>query len=222
MRWVVDGWWRLVRFGFRLLYNEFAFTYDLVSKIVSLGSWRCWQRSALQHLTVSRTALVLELAHGTGDLQIDLQQAGYKTIGYDLSPFMGQITRRKLHQHHLPAALARGRAQQLPFIDCSVDAVIATFPTEFIVDPQTLDEVYRLLPADGQFIIVLNGTFTGRGVVQRFLEFLYRITGQRAAANHSLYRHVLDLFTAHGFEAQIHEETCPGSVVQLLVATKRV
>jgi hypothetical protein len=45
-------WWGLVRFGFRLLYNEFAFTYDTVSKVVSLGAWRCWQRAALKYLAV--------------------------------------------------------------------------------------------------------------------------------------------------------------------------
>ncbi|MCZ7544410.1 MAG: hypothetical protein M5R40_13175 [Anaerolineae bacterium] len=39
-------WWALVRFGFRLLYNELAFTYDLVSRVVSLGQWRAWQRAA--------------------------------------------------------------------------------------------------------------------------------------------------------------------------------
>jgi hypothetical protein len=50
MRSAPSLWWRLVRFGFRLLYNEFAFSYDLVSKVVSLGAWRCWQQSALKHL----------------------------------------------------------------------------------------------------------------------------------------------------------------------------
>ena len=30
-------WWSLIRFGFRLLYNEMAFTYDTVSWVVSLG-----------------------------------------------------------------------------------------------------------------------------------------------------------------------------------------
>ncbi|MBM4425321.1 MAG: hypothetical protein FJ030_18410, partial [Chloroflexi bacterium] len=33
----------LLRLAFRLLYNEFAFTYDLVSWAVSVGQWRQWQ-----------------------------------------------------------------------------------------------------------------------------------------------------------------------------------
>ena len=67
------AWWALVTFGFRLLYNEMAFTYDWVSWIVSLGQWRAWQRSALEHITAPPGTRVLELAHGTGNMQIDLR-----------------------------------------------------------------------------------------------------------------------------------------------------
>ena len=35
-------WWRFVRFGFRLLYNEFAWTYDFVAWVVSFGQWKAW------------------------------------------------------------------------------------------------------------------------------------------------------------------------------------
>ncbi|MCB9446672.1 MAG: class I SAM-dependent methyltransferase, partial [Ardenticatenaceae bacterium] len=40
-------WKKLIRFGFRLLYNELAWTYDAVSWLVSLGDWRSWQQAAL-------------------------------------------------------------------------------------------------------------------------------------------------------------------------------
>ena len=174
---MIDLWQRLVRFGFRLLYNELAFSYDLVSRIVSLGAWRCWQRTALRHLNVSPEDWVLELAHGTGNLQIDLQKAAYRTIGFDLSPQMGRIARKKLLQKRLPVLLARGRAQQLPFAAGRFAAVIATFPTEFIIEDETLTEISRVLSDGGQLIVVASGVFTGRGMLQRFLEWLYRITG---------------------------------------------
>ena len=69
-----QAWWALVRFGFRLLYNELAFTYDTVSWVVSLGAWRCWVDAALAHL--DGQSPVLELAHGPGNLHIDLALAG--------------------------------------------------------------------------------------------------------------------------------------------------
>src|SRR5579859_7143714 len=95
---VVRVYSRLLNLGFRLLYNEMAWTYDAVSWIVSAGEWRAWQRSALKHLNVAPGALILELAHGTANLQRDLRAAGYDSIGLDLSEAMGRIARRKLRR----------------------------------------------------------------------------------------------------------------------------
>lgn len=226
---ILAPWWRLVKFGFRLLYNEMAFTYDSVSKVVSLGAWRCWQRAALKHLHVSAGARILELAHGTGDLQLDLFAAGYKPIGYDLSPYMGRITRRKLGRQGLQPRLIRGKVQQLPFKTGTFDAIICTFPTDFIVERQTLAEARRVLRPGGSFIIVMNGAFTGKGLIVRLLEWVYRITGQRkqqdgAPAGESLtkqvYERFLQNFTQNGFEAQLVEEPCPRSRAQLVVAQR--
>lgn len=212
-------WWRLVTFGFRLLYNELAFTYDLVSKIVSLGAWRCWQRSALRHLAEPGALPVLELAHGTGDLQIDLQNAGYATIGYDLSPHMGRIAGAKLYRHGLRARLVRGKAQALPFADGCFSVVVSTFPTAFIVAPETLREVWRVLAANGQFIIVPSGVLTGTGIITRFIEWLYRITGQRDGDGplEALSEHIRDF----GFEAVMHMEDCPRSRALVIIARKK-
>ncbi len=210
-------WWRLVKFGFRLLYNELAFTYDAVSSVVSLGAWRCWQRAALKHVPAGADQRVLELAHGTGNLQLDFYAAGYRVIGYDLSPYMGRIAQRKLRQRGLPVRLAQGRAQQLPFPAQSFAAVVSTFPTNFILAPETLHEIYRILEPGGRLVIVPNGVLTGGGVVQRGLEWLYAITGQREDAPFD----VNTLFAAYGFEAELVQEKCPRSLAQVIIAEKR-
>jgi ubiquinone/menaquinone biosynthesis C-methylase UbiE len=212
-----NPWWRLVRFGFRLLYNEMAFTYDWVSYIVSLGAWRCWQRAALKHLAAQPGAIILELAHGTGNLQLDLLGAGYQTIGYDLSPFMGRIAKAKLTHHGYPAKLVRGQAQRLPFPAGAFAAVVSTFPTDFIVQPETLREVSRILQPQGQFIIVPNGVLTGGGVSGAGIEWLYRITGQRDESTSSFK----DFFTPYGFDAERFAELCPRSIAHVIVAQKR-
>jgi ubiquinone/menaquinone biosynthesis C-methylase UbiE len=214
---VINLWWRLVRFGFRLLYNEMAFTYDLVSNIVSLGAWRCWQRTALKHLHVELGKRVLEIAHGTGNLQLDLREAGYRSIGYDLSPYMGRIAKSKLIRHGYAPNLIRGKAQQLPFSTTTFAAVISTFPTDFIVQAETLREVHRILEPAGQFIIVPNGVLTGGGVSGAGIEWLYRVTGQRGDTS----LNIADFFAAHGFDAQMISEQCPRSVAQVIVARKR-
>lgn len=206
-------WWALVRFGFRLLYNEFAFTYDTVSWVVSLGQWRCWVDSALAYL--DDRSPVLELAHGTGNLQLDLSAAGYRAVGYDLSPAMGGIAQRKLRRSGLQSRLVRGRAQRLPFASDSFAAVVSTFPTDFITAPETLHEVYRILRPDGVFVIVPNAVLVGSGWSARALEWLYRITGQRAAVNPQA---IAPLFAP--FSIEVSEEQCPQSVVTVIVGRK--
>jgi ubiquinone/menaquinone biosynthesis C-methylase UbiE len=209
-------WWGLIRFGFRLLYNEFAWTYDIVSRVVSLGQWRAWQRTALLHLGPPG-GRVLELAHGTGDLQLDLRSAGYDSVGLDLSPYMGRIARRKLLRRGVASPqLVRASAYHLPFAAGAFDAVVSTFPTPFILQPEVLREAHRVLCRGGQLVIVFNGLLTARTPAARSLEWLYEVTGQRgpfpgdpAAA-----------FREAGFDARVITETLPRSVVLLTVAGK--
>jgi ubiquinone/menaquinone biosynthesis C-methylase UbiE len=211
-------WWRLVKFGFRLLYNEMAFTYDTVSWIVSLGEWRSWQRAALKHLHVEPGQQVLELAHGTANLQIDLYAAAIRSIALDFSPYMGSIARRKLSQHSIPYRLLRARAQALPFRDSQFGAVVSTFPTDFIVDPATIAEVYRVLQPGGRLVFVPNGQLTGGGVAKQGLEVAYRATGQRGPWPHRIE----DRFTQAGFTLAEVLEPCRISVAQVIIAQKPV
>jgi ubiquinone/menaquinone biosynthesis C-methylase UbiE len=216
----MNWWWRLVKFGFRLLYNEMAFTYDWVSKLVSFGAWRCWQRSALKYL--QPTGLVLELAHGTGDLQLDLHTAGHHSIGYDLSPYMGRIAQRKLKRSDVPARLARGKAQSLPFASNTFQSVVCTFPTSFVFESQTLAEVHRVLNPGGQFVIVISGVFTTGGAAAGFLEWLYKITGQQNTEREAgEIDRMLRFFADHGFQAVLQREPCPRSYAVLIVADKQ-
>ena len=213
----LPGPWRsLVRFGFRLLYNEMAFTYDSVSWLVSLGDWHSWQRAGIKHLNVASGARVLELAHGTANLQIDLRAAGIDSVGIDFSAAMGRIARRKMIQHGLVPRLARARAQALPFPAKTFAAVIATFPTEFIVDPATLDEVHRVLKDAGRLVIVPNGVLTKGGVAREGLEAAYRVTGQREAWP----ARVSERFTAAGFSLTKVVEPSRIGLAEVLIAEK--
>jgi len=220
----VPIWWRLVRFGFWLLYQPLAFTYDAVSWAVSMGAWRAWTRAALQFVAPDE-GRILELAHGTGNLQCDLQARGYDAVGVDLSPQMGRIAARKLLRAGARPWLARCRAQALPFADGSFHAVIATFPTDFIVDPRTLAEVRRVLSREGRLIIVPGAGFTKGGVVRRALEIAYRVTGQGSgdveAAQHAAGDMMAQRLSPFGFTTTLHVVDCPRSQALVVLAIKR-
>ncbi len=209
-------WWTLVRFGFRLLYNEMAFTYDTVSWIVSLGQWRDWQRVALAHLNTPPGATILELAHGTGSFEIDLRCAGYRTAALDLSPAMGHLARHNIRRWGYRAPLVRARAQALPFPDQHFPAAVSTFPTEFIVDPATLREVHRVLKPGGRLVVVFSGVLTRGSAVKDALEFAYRVTGQRSPWPVNVEQRFADA----GFHAEMVVEELARSTVLLFVAEK--
>lgn len=172
-------WRRLVGFGFRLLYHEMAWSYDLVAWLVSLGQWRAWRQTALPHLVGER---VLELGHGPGHLLVALAERGFRPVGLDVSPHMGRLARRRLRRARLTPPLVHARAQTLPFAAHSFDSVAATFPTAYIVDPATLKEVARVLRPGGRLVVVVGAQLCGQDPLCRFVEWLYFITGQREAA----------------------------------------
>ena len=209
---------KLWRFGFRLLYNECALAYDIVSAAVSLGRWRSWQRSALAFLPAPDAGPVLELAHGTGDLQLDLRGAGYRAVGLDLSRNMGRLARRKLARYEMRAALVRGDAARLPVKSGSLAALLCTFPTSFIHQPQTLSEIERVLQRDGRAVIVLAGFLDGRSPIRVLIKALYRLTGQAhdKVAEHEL----LDLFHTPGLRAEARLKRLADSVAQIVILTK--
>lgn len=211
-----SAWHTLLKFGFRLLYNEMAFTYDLVANVVSLGQWWDWQRTALPFLPDPAAGTILELAHGTGRLQVDLHAGGWRSIGYDLSPNMSRITQHRLHKKRLPARLVRGMAQHLPFPNETFSAVISTFPTPFIVEAATLQEVHRVLQPGRRLIFVPTGVLTKGGIARQALENAYRVTGQRSGWGMDLPAH----FKEHGFEVTIHTIELKRSITQVIVAEK--
>ena len=103
---------------------------------------------------------------------------GLAPLGLDLSPHMGRQAHRRMQRAELIIPLLRARAQALPFRTASLDSVVATFPTEFIVDPRTLREVTRALRSGGRLIVAVWSRFEGTGFLARFLRGLYRVTGQ--------------------------------------------
>lgn len=172
-------WWGFLRLFFRLLYNEFAWAYDLVAWIVSLGQWNAWGRTAIPYLAPhKRCERVLELAHGPGHLLLTMAERGMTPVGLDLSLHMGRLARQRLRKARLTVPLVRARAQALPFCDGCFDRAVTAFPTEFILDRATLWETARVLRPDGRLVVVAWAHLGEHSWLARFIGWLYRVTGQ--------------------------------------------
>lgn len=204
----------LLRLFFDLLYNRLAWTYDLVSWTVSIGQWRRWQQTALPFL---RPGPVLEIAHGTGNLMLDLHRAGHAPVGLDLSPAMGAIARKKLRAQAVRLPLIRARVQALPFASGAFASLVSTFPTEFVVDSQAIAEFYRVLAPGGALVIVPAAQITGTALLDRVAEWLFRITGQSAAPGLAL---LANPYLPAGFSTRIERVRLARSVVTVIIAER--
>jgi ubiquinone/menaquinone biosynthesis C-methylase UbiE len=209
---------RFLRTFFALLYNQLAWTYDLVSWVVSAGQWRLWQRSVLPFLPGRP---VLEVAHGTGNLLLDLVSLGLEPVGLDLSPAMGRLAshklKRRLGSKTLPVPLVRGSVEALPFAANSLASVVSTFPTDFIVQPNVIAEFYRVLRPGGAFVCVPAAQITGPALVDRWAAWLFRVTGQSPTG---WFAPLVERFQEAGFRARLEQVRQARSRVMVIVAEK--
>lgn len=160
---------------FHLLYHQFAWTYDWIADIVSIGRWNEWIHLATPYLYEPP---ILELGHGPGHLQVTLHKKGKRVYGIDASRQMIGIAKKRLHDEGCSALLVQGKSECLPYPTNNFRFVVATFPSEFIIKPETLCEIWRVLNDKGELIIVATAWITGDKIMDRMAAWLFRVTGQ--------------------------------------------
>ncbi len=164
-----------------LLYHPFAFCYDCVAAIVSFGQWKNWTFSVTPFIQGKK---ILELGFGPGHLQNHLQSREYQVFGIDKSRQMLKIASKRITVKQSSCfaetapAILRGDAQNIPFQSDIFDTVVATFPTEYIFDTNTLKNIDRVLKKDGVFVILLAAFPVEKPFGAKMLKTLYQLTGQ--------------------------------------------
>ncbi len=205
---------RLIAYGFELLYNDLAWLYDPVSWIVSRGMWRKWQQAAWPYLPPD--GRILDAGCGPGHLLTDLADGGCQPVGLDLSPAMLRLAKKGLQRREVAASLCRGRVQALPFAPQSFAAIISSFPTAYVYDRDWMYQAHRVLKRGGRLVIIEAVSFPGKSLHSRWLEWLYRVTGQRAPAPD-----LLNLLTRSNLPGWRETVEVEGSTVEMVLAIKR-
>lgn len=205
-----------LRIFFYLLYHQFAWTYDWVAAIVSLGLWQSWVLSITHYLEGD---CILELGSGPGHLQRALwgkESKSASIFGLDASPQMGRIAWKNLKRAEIFPNLINGNVRNLPFPSHTFHSVAATFPTEYIFHSTTLAEIYRVLKPGGRMVVLTSAFITGRRRQERSAAWLFRVTGQSSP----LERRLLSPARQAGFHVKVEEIQLKTSVLMLLIAEK--
>lgn len=207
---------RFMRLFFRLLYHPFAWGYDLVASTVSLGRWNQWVLAAADLLPGPR---ILELGFGPGHLQAHFHKAGKPLFGLDESWQMARQAQRRLAKANFQARLSRGLAQRMPFASASFNNVVSTFPSPYIVDSDTLSEVWRVLAPGGRLVVLMGAWITGSSPSERFMRTVFQVTGQSPEENVDIVE-FLEPYQKAGFQASIRFVEKPGSRLMFILASK--
>jgi len=148
--------------GSGAMFDGIAPRYDLLNRLMSLGTDRLWRRRLVEVLAPESGQRILDLATGTGDVALEVlrQQPQAKVIGLDPSRAMLLIGRAKVARRKWGGAiqLLEGDAQRIPFPDRSFDGVTMAFGIRNVLDrPAALAEMVRVTRPGGRVCVLELG-----------------------------------------------------------------
>ncbi|MEW5803245.1 MAG: class I SAM-dependent methyltransferase [bacterium] len=130
------------------LYNRRAGMYDALVHILSLGLDLHYRRVAVERLHLRAGKRVLDLGCGTGlDLPLLSRAVGPlgEVVGLDLSPSMLQRANKRIQREKCPnVTLVLGNALDLPFEDCTFDAIFCDYLLSTLSATRVIEEAFRV------------------------------------------------------------------------------
>ena len=212
----------------RGMFDAIAPRYDLVNRVMTFGLDRGWRRRAVAALALPPGSVVLDLATGTGDLCRDLQAAGHRPVGVDLSWGMLAAARTS-------APLVHADVTRLPVPDAGVDGATCGFALRNLADLDAfLAELARVVRPGGRVAVLEvgqpespvlrwgHGVYFGR-VVPRIGGLLSDRSAYRYLPRSAAYLppppELLRRFGASGLTGATRRPLLAGAA-QLLVATR--
>lgn len=136
------------RTAVREMFDAIAPRYDLVNRVMTFRMDVGWRRRTVRDLNLGPGSTVLDLACGTGDLCIDLERAGLRPVGIDLS--FGMLANARTS-----VPLLQADALALPVPDGTVDGVTCGFALRnFVALEPFLAELGRVVRPGGRIALL--------------------------------------------------------------------
>jgi phosphatidylethanolamine/phosphatidyl-N-methylethanolamine N-methyltransferase len=133
--------------------------YDVQSGFYDATFGRLVQRriaTAIDHMNISPTDLVLDLGIGTGASLKYYPQHG-RIIGVDLSEGMLRLCRKRIAERQLEHAVVfQADAMRLPFADSTFDHVFISHVISVVSDPARLLREAQRVSKPGSRIVIVN------------------------------------------------------------------
>jgi demethylmenaquinone methyltransferase / 2-methoxy-6-polyprenyl-1,4-benzoquinol methylase len=143
----------------REMFSGIAGRYDLLNHVLSVNIDKRWRRIVREKLgTVldDPTAVVLDVACGTGDLSLELKKnAKARIIGSDFCHPMLAIAKDKTGEARELIPYVEGDAMRLPFADSTFNAVTIAFGLRNLSNFRDgLTELGRILKPGGKLAVL--------------------------------------------------------------------
>ena len=182
----------------RQMFDDIAPAYDFMNRAMTLGIDIWWRRLAVKRLKRIAPAHILDVATGTGDFAIQLNDSLHPQhiTGIDLSQGMLDEARRKVKGKGLESTISfeQGNCMALPMQDNTFDAVTVAFGVRnFEHLQQGYQEMARVLRPGGMLCVLELSTPTNPLI--RWFYDLYTLhiipaIGSMKSGDKSAYRYL--------------------------------
>lgn len=141
------------------MFAGIAGRYDLLNHLLSLNIDKGWRRKVsieLRSILDDPSAVVLDVACGTGDLSLELNRGSQaQIVGTDFCRPMLEGAKAKSANESRTIPYIEGDALNLPFVDGSFEAVTIAFGLRNLANvPEGLKELRRILKPGGVLAVL--------------------------------------------------------------------